>query len=422
MAFQPDKPFNDAPALTMHVDMNSCFASIEQQAHPRMRGKPLAVAAYTTPSGCIVAPSIEAKRHGIKVGMRVKDGKELCPSLIVLAPDPPKYRYIHQKYSKLLLEYTDKVVPKSIDEFSLEFNETYPAYQRGLENTAREIKQRISEEIGDWLKVNVGIGTNRFLAKTGAGLHKPDGLDVINHTNYLEVYKNLTLTDLCGIDRRNAARLHLGGIYTVIDFYNAPVQKLVAAFHSILGYYWYMRLHGWEIDNVDFDRKSFGNSYSLPILVSTFEEIAPILTKLVVKMSTRLRKAGFHAHGVHVGVAFRDLTYWHQGAKTDSALFTTEELYKELYRILCRCPHQKPMRVVSVSCFNLVRSDKVQFELFDNVQRKENLSIAVDTLNERWGDFCVVPALMLNTNDYVPDRVAFGSIKELEDMVISENF
>src|SRR3989338_11268157 len=127
--------FNSAVSTIMHVDLNSCFATIEQQANPHLRGKPIAVAAYTTGNGCIVAPSVEAKKLGIKVGMGVKDGQAICPKLIVLSPDPDKYRFVHQGLRKILSDYTDKITPKSIDEFVLEI--------QGLDmwQTGREIKK-----------------------------------------------------------------------------------------------------------------------------------------------------------------------------------------------------------------------------------------------------------------------------------------
>src|SRR3990170_4541918 len=108
MDYQINLPFNPKPSTLMHIDLNSCFATIEQQANPKLRGKPIAVAAYTTPSGCILAPSIEAKQRGVKTGMRVKDGKMLCPELIVLSPDPWKYRNVHMKLRKLLSAYTER--------------------------------------------------------------------------------------------------------------------------------------------------------------------------------------------------------------------------------------------------------------------------------------------------------------------------
>lgn len=113
-------PFNPKFPTTMHIDLNSCFATIEQQANPKLRGKPIAVAAYNSPAGCIVAPSIEAKRLGIKTGMKVKDGKMIYHDLIVLEPDPEKYRVIHQEMKRVFGDYTDAVVPRSIDEFYLE--------------------------------------------------------------------------------------------------------------------------------------------------------------------------------------------------------------------------------------------------------------------------------------------------------------
>ena len=111
--------FNSLPSKIMHIDLNSCFATIEQQANPFLRGKPVAIAAFTTDKGCILAASIEAKRLGIKTGMRVMDGKAIYQKLIVLPPDPWKYRNVHLKLRKLVSDYTNDFAPKSIDEFVL---------------------------------------------------------------------------------------------------------------------------------------------------------------------------------------------------------------------------------------------------------------------------------------------------------------
>lgn len=131
MVNQINLPFNPKSPAIMHIDLNSCFATIEQQANPKLRGKPIAVAAYVGPSGCIVAPSVEAKRLGIKVGMRVKDGRMIYKNLIVLPPDPQKYRNVHLGLKKILADYTDKITPKSIDEFSLNL-EGCPAFKKCL--------------------------------------------------------------------------------------------------------------------------------------------------------------------------------------------------------------------------------------------------------------------------------------------------
>lgn len=413
--------FNHKPSTIMHLDLNSCFATIEQQANPYLRGKPVAVAAYTTPSGCIIAPSVEAKERGIKVGMRVKDGKLIYPDLVVLPPDPWKYRNIHLALRKVISDYTSNFHPKSIDEFVLNL-EGFPALKmKSMHEIAAEIKQRIRTEIGEWLAVSIGIAPNRFLAKTASSLNKPDGLDEINKENFRDVYARLELTDLCGIKLRNAVRLNSMGIYNVLGFYNSPIWRLKAAFSSILGYYWHARLHGFEIDDVEFARRSYGNSYALPAGRQAFQapkELAPILAKLVTKMGSRLRRAGYKAKGVHLAISYRDGGYWHKGITYPKVLFDSREIYKRAFRALCRSPYRKPVRELAVSCFNLLKSEFNQLDLFEDIEKKEKLVSAVDEINERWGDFVIIPARMLAASDAVPDRIAFGNVKELEEFTL----
>lgn len=405
-------PFNPKPSTIMHVDVNSCFATIEQQANPSLRGKPIAVAAYDSPSGCILAASIESKRLGIKTGMRVKDGKLLYPKLIILTPDPPKYRDVHLKIRSILRTYTDKVEPRSIDEFVTDL-EGCPAFESGMSNIAKEIKERIKNEIGEWITVSIGIAPNRFLAKTASNLKKPDGLEEINSKNHLEVFSKLALTDLCGIKRRTAARLATADIFSVLDFYNADIQRLKQAFQSVCGYYWHLRLHGWEMDDVSFERKSFGNSFALPKPFSTPEELAPILYKLVEKTAQRLREAKFKARGVHVALSYKDGTYWHHGEVVKHDLFDSRDIFKEVFRILYQSPYKKPVRVLAESCFGLVPYNISQLELFNDIDKKKRLVEALDEINNRWGDFVITPAKILTAKEYVHDRIAFGGVKEL---------
>lgn len=410
--------FNPKPSTLLHLDLNSCFATIEQQADPFLRGRPVVVAAYTTPNGCIVAPSIEAKRLGIKVGMRVKEGKLLCPDLIVLPPDPNKYRTVHLALRCLLREYTEELTPKSIDEFVLNL-EGYPAFKRGMTTIATEIKTRIKEEIGDFLSVSIGIAPNRFLAKLASSLKKPDGLIEINKDSYLEIYTAIKLTDLTGIKTNNLARLNSTNIHTVKEMFNASATTLKTAFHSVIGYHWYLRLHGFEIDDVVFGRRSYGNSYALPDNRSSVEQLSPILMKLVEKMGARLRRAGYRARGVHVGLLYRDGTYWHHGQVQKNYLFDSRDFYKTALMILSNSPYRKTVHTLSVAAFDLKKETDRQLSLLTEIDKKEALVAAVDKVNERWGHFILTPARMLGTKDLVPDRVAFGGIKELEEIVLN---
>ncbi len=472
--------FNPASPTVMHIDLNSCFASIEQQANPFLRGKPVAVAAYDTPNGCILAASYEAKRWGvggIETGMRVKDAKKLCSSLIVLKPDPWKYRNVHLALRNILKDYTNDFVPKSIDEFVLNLKGTLHlhekrinvnsvfsdqlsdsglsdfGYQRNnlkpdnlttdnrslktgvpfkicasnlgttvMQRLGLEIKQRIKNEIGDWLTVSIGIAPNRFLAKTASNLIKPDGLSTITKENYEEVFKSLALTKLCGIKERNATRLRSMGVADVWDFYNAELWRLRAAFHSVTSYYWYTRLHGWEVDDVTFGRRSYGNSYSIPQPLSTEEELAPILAKLVTKMSSRLRRAGYCARGVHLAIQYRNGAFWHKGRTFPRVLFETSDIYKEAMKIMSLSPYHFPVRNLAVSCFDLLEKGNLQLELFSDVTKKEERAQAMDSVNNMYGEYVLMPARMIDTGHYIPDRIAFGNVKELEEFTVQTMF
>src|SRR3989344_7789183 len=120
--------------IILHIDMNSYFASVEQQANPFFRGKPLAVCAYLSPKGCILASSMEAKKLGIKTGMRVYDAQKIYPNLIVLENEPAKYRSVTEKIFRILSEYTDRMEPYSIDEAFLDLTNSSslsPLRERG---------------------------------------------------------------------------------------------------------------------------------------------------------------------------------------------------------------------------------------------------------------------------------------------------
>jgi DNA polymerase-4 len=181
-----------------------------------------------------------------------------------------------------------------------------------------------------------------------------------------------------------------------------------------------MWIRGWESGDVIFDRKSFGNSYSLPIQASTPAELAPILAKLVHKTTQRMRTANYQCGGVHLSVVFRDYDYWHKGTKTEKSLFDQRDIHREAYRLLERCPYRKPVKTLAVSVFNLSPYNVQQLSLFDDVGKKAQLTQAVDEVNHRFGAYCLTPGMMIGTEELVPDRIAFGGVKELQDFVFED--
>ena len=432
----------------MHIDLNSCFATVEQQANPHLRGLPIAVAAYTTPRGCILAPSVEAKRFGVKTGMQVREGKSLCPHLLILPSDPPKYRFVNQALTKLFNEYTPSVSVRSIDEMLLQFDTAVilsvaknlakrpdevglnpsAAPQNDNESItsllaiAREIKTRIKSEIGEWLTVSIGISTNPYLAKLAAGLHKPDGLDEINGHNILAILSTLKLVDLPYIKERNQIRLNRVGVHTPVDFYCATQQQLKAAFQSINSYYWHLRLHGESVDEIEWQRKSIGHQYALPKRTHNVSEVEQLLCKLVEKVGRRLRRNNLTAQGIHLSLGY-DHDYWHKGYKLHEPIYTTSELFTASRQLLQRALPLKPVRSLAITCFNLAENLYTQTTLFHDELKKRALTQALDVINDRWGEFSVIPATMLGIHKEgrILDRIAFSGIRDLSEVVLKED-
>lgn len=410
-----DLRINDVEPLVMHIDLNSCYAIIEQQANRLIRNKPVGVAAYTSPRGFIIASSYEAKRQGIKL-MRIQDAKEIDKDIIILSPDPEKYFDAHRRFRQVLERYTNEVTPKSIDEFVIDFKGS-SAIQKGqsLVDIGYQMKRDIKKALGEYVTVNIGIGPNRFLAKVAAGLDKPDGLNVIKPQDLWNIYGQLDLIDLPGINFRYKARLNLARIYTPLDFLEAPMHKLKnEIFKSVVGYYWYLRLRGYEIDAQKFAVKSFGNDFAIREWTLDKDVITRYIMKLSEKTGRRLRNHDYQAHGIYLGLAFEDRTWWGKSKRINAPIYSTQEIYLHLIHLLnlvsfpAKCTH------VNIAVFDVEPATPVQLGLFDGTRLDtKSLARASDAINDRYGEFTVVPAKMANMDHVIIKRVPFGSVRDL---------
>ena len=412
---------NSNQPLIMHIDLNSCFATVEQQARVMLRGKPVAVVNRRTDQTMIVTASYEAKAAGVTLGMKLRDARKLCPELVGVESDPAKYRYVYHKLLDIMNDYSAHVTMKSIDEGVIDFTQAPEAIKnRGLETISREIKQRLRDEIGVAMRCNVGIATNRFLAKTAAGLHKPDGMDVITHENLREVLATLKLTDLTGIAERNQHRLNSVGISTPLDFLDAPADVLHSSvFKSIDGDKWHQRLRGWEVDDVTTETKRVGRQYVLDSFNLTFEQILDRLHHLCESVGQRLRKQGLSARGVYVGVhtlgpggPWRRGGSWHAMHVADTPFFSDKTLYAIARQLFLNAPPD--IRDINVHVYLLERGERSQLSLFaDELARERLMTGAIDEINDRYGEHTLHAASTLDTGPFVKTKIPFGSTRYL---------
>lgn len=414
--------FTHKQPTVMLLDINSCFATIEQQANPMLRGKPVVVAAYATGKGCILAASREAKQYGVKTGMPVFEAQQRIPQVIVLTPDPDKYRYVNRKLVALLEKYTDPIEVKSIDEmvFRLDHSPHYRSYllegdtpAEAMRRIAVDIKARIATTLGSWISVSIGIAPNRYLAKIAASYQKPNGLVLIDKQTIVPLLETMRLEDLCYIKTATMARLARQGILTPVQLYAASIQQLCTAFSSVVGRHWWMRLHGWEIDDRPQVRKSIGHSYALPQKFTAHDErLLHILHQLVIKTGRRLRTLGYTARGIGVSVSFQHHPHWGHTQMMQFPIRLDRELYDHARSIVLQAPNF-PVRILAIHTYALCRTIYSQPTLFDQEDRAARLTIALDAIAERFGDWKVVPGKLLTMPTKVHDRIAFGSSTSL---------
>ncbi len=406
--------FNEERPLVMHIDLNSCFATVEQQARPMLRGKPIAIVNRRTEHTAIITASYEAKTMGVKVGMKLKEARLLCPDIIALESDPSKYRFVYHKLLAIMQEYSAHVTMKSIDEGIIDFHNTSADISgRDLVDIGMEIKQRLKDEIGVWMRCNIGIATNRFLAKTAAGLHKPDGLDVLTSQNIKQTLGELKLTDLTGIAHRNQARLNSVGIYTPLQFFDADVTTLhKVVFKSVVGEWWYKRLRGWEVDDVETKMGRVGRQYVLERFDLTHTEVLQRLHHLCESVGSRLRTQNLAARGVYVYAKSSEHGYWHSSVLTPLPFYSDQSIYAQAQQLMTKAPDG--LKEIGIHCYELVPIEDNQISLFaDQLARERQVVEAIDFVNKRYGERTLHSADTLGTGIYVNQKIPFGSTRYL---------
>ena len=409
-------------ARVLFVDMNSFFASCEQQDNYYLRGRPIAVCVYASKFGCVIAPSIEAKKFGVKTGMRLNEAVLLCPELIPIETHPERYRKYHVKIMDILRTYSDNVYPKSIDEAVVDLTNYELIYKDPIQ-VAKDIKKDITEKVGDWLKCSIGVAPNAFLAKVASDIQKPNGLIIINPENIDIVLGRLKITDLPGIGEGMKARLEKGGIKTALQMRHASPENLKAILKSVVGFYWHCRLNFVEIDLAnEHDYKSMQAMRHLNKEQRTsYESITEILIALCLTLEKRMMKRTLFAELLSFNIRYANGEYWDDHLKLSSPMQDGVEIYRAVINRIENFEKNNPgeklvnhgIISLSLSVSHFVNETMVQYNLFEDNSKKDHLRKVVYDLKDKFGKQKLMRAIEVKEGNIMQDVIGFGSVKDL---------
>jgi len=395
------------------VDFNSYFASVEQQAEPRLRGRPIGVVPMMADTTVCIAASIEAKRFGVKTGTKVADARKLCPEIeFVLARHAVYIDYHHRAVAAV-----DTVVPVrevlSIDEMDCELTGRWREPERAL-GLARKVKTVLREAIGECLRTSIGIGPNTFIAKTASDMVKPDGLVVIEQRELPQRLFGLALRDLSGIGKQMEKRLHSHGIRTVEQLCGLTREQARAVWGGVGGETMHERLRGEAVASRDGDTHSISHSSVLAPEKRNPEDAFAVLDRLTQKAAVRLRKAQFYASRLTIGVKYLDGGRW----DADMRLVDTQDTVTFLHTLeklwAGRPKSRRTILQVGMAFSDLVPESGHTGSLFASESKSKNLYETLDKLNARFGKQAVYFASAHKARDRGGMHIAFNHIPDPE--------
>lgn len=403
------------PLRWLYLDLNSYFASVEQQLNPQLRGKAIAVGPERIDSGTIIAASYEAKAFGIHTGMRVGEARRLCPQLIFCGGDHSRYTDYHNRIVAEVWRHIPVTHVCSIDEVAcrLLYNENSPEQAVAL---ARRIKAGIRANVGDCLTSSVGIAPSRLVAKMAADMQKPDGLTLIRAADLPQALLPLPLRDIPGIGAKMEARLNARGIRTMADLLTQDPQSATASWGSVVGARLWHALHGHEIPDRPQQSRSIGHSHVLAPDIRSLETARDTARRLLLKAASRLRRADCVTRHLTLHARFESRRGWHATLKlapTDDS-FPLLEALAGLWPRLAREIGNERIRVIGVTLDDIQPAAGTQLNLFDAPPRPTlRIARAMDALNEKFGRNTVtLGSVATGRAGLIGTKIAFGRIPD----------
>ncbi len=414
----------DHPLTAIFIDCDSFFASVEQHLDPSLRGKPVGVAPVMAESSCCIAASYEAKAFGVKTGTRISDARIMCPGIAIVESKPAEYIKIHHRIIEAVEDCIHVEAVLSIDEMWawLPLNWREPEFVKEI---GRKIKATVARDVSPVIKVSVGAGPNKYLAKMASKMRKPDGLFVIEGAELPEILHENKLRDFTGIARSMEARLHAAGIHTTAELCRAKKQTLHGVWGGVMGDRLWHLLRGDEIPDIVSAKKSLGHSHVLPPDSRHPDKAWPIICKLLHKACERLRSHGLLTGSLTMQLAFYRGVAWGPEIRfpeTDSTIF----LMRALDRMWKDRPEPRsPILQVGVVLTRLCEQENFTPELFssdlssvvadamdDTEEKQKRLDSTLDKLRARYGRSVVYFGNVHDNRESAPMRISFAHVPD----------
>ncbi len=418
------------PLRWLYLDLNSYFASVEQQLDPAIRRRPVVVAPVDTDSTSAIAASYEAKAYGIRTGTKIYEAKALCRDLVIV----PGHHEEYVRFHHLIIAEVNRHVPVtavcSIDEVACRLldNENGIAEVTAL---AARIKAGIRANVGECLTSSIGVAPNRLLAKMAADMQKPDGLTILPAATLHDRLSRLKLSDIPGVGRNMERRLAAAGIVTMERLLGLDEREARLAWGSVWGERMHWLLQGAELPEVPTETRSIGHSHVLGPDKRSPDRARLVARRLLGKAATRLRRAekrtGFLSLSVKPEAQRGEKSAkWSHGQRLPQVMDTVT-LLAELDRLWDRMLAEFPIRrflQVGVTLAELGDADAVQLHLFDagsamdpqSETRRLALSRAMDKVNARFGrDAVTMGHDAAGAARSSGPRIAFTRIPELAE-------
>jgi DNA polymerase-4 len=416
----------------LFLDLNSYFASVEQELRPELRHRPIAVVPLMADTTCAIAASYEAKAFGVRTGTQVGEAKRLCPGIELVEARHEIYVEYHHK----IVEAVGLCVPvsavMSIDEMAASLIGREQPLMAAID-LAHRVKASIREHVGSTLRCSVGLAPNRYLAKIASDMEKPDGLVALTPDILEAALNGLVLRDLPGIGARMERHLNDRGIRTMPQLLALTREQMNDAWGGIGGEKLWHWLRGEDFNDPELEhQKSISQSHVLPPELRTHEGCYAVAHKLLHKAAMRLRTARLWTTNVSLSIKFAvpkaDARRLHNSGIPQAAWShgttviecqdnqTLVEALVKLWKLRPQGPqHQKPF-YIGVWLGNLVPDHLHTLSFFSGLEsesRRTRLSSTMDALNHKYGLDTLMPASMLLAKAAAPTRIAFTSIPDL---------